>query len=141
MAEPDTQVELACVIGEDASWQLFWTDEYGDPVPIADPVLADVKDANGQIAARFATTNDPLTQAYVAVGGPNGFFQLTMPAAMTRLLAPGRYVFDLFAAVADSTTFNHQLRQVVSGWMVASMRVTKIEDASEMLLSSNPGGI
>lgn len=136
----DAEVELQCVVGEDASWQIFWTDEYGDPVPIADPVLADVKDANGQIALRFATTNDPTTQAYVAVGGPNGFFQLTAPAELTRLLAPGRYAFDLFASVADSSTFVRQLRQVVSGWLLAKARVTQIEAASEALLSSNPLG-
>ena len=138
MAESVPELEL--VIGEDASWQIFWTDEYGEPVPIADPVLCDVKDANGQIALRFATTTDPETQAYIAVGGPNGFMQLSAPSELTRLLAPGRYVFDLFASVADSTTFQRQLRRVFGGFLIAIHRVTRIEDASEAILSSTPGG-
>lgn len=136
----DDVPELELVIGEDASWQLFWTDEYGEPVPISDPVLCDVKDANGQIALRFATTTDPETQAYIAVGGPNGFMQLTAPAELTRLLAPGRYVFDLFASVADSTTFPRQLRRVIGGYLIAVARVTRIEDASEATISTTPGG-
>lgn len=129
------------MVGEDFACQLFWTDEYSEPVPITDPVLADVKDANGQIAIRFATTSDPATQAYVSVGGPNGFLQLTCPKEITRLLIPGRYVFDLFATVADATgPFDRQLQQVVSGWVIASPRVTQIEQASEAVLSSTPLG-
>lgn len=126
--------------GEDVAYQFFWTDEYGEPTPIVEPVLMDVKDANGQIALRFATTNDPETQAYVAVGGPNGFFQFTAPSALTRLLVPGQYEFDLFAAVADSSTFPAQLQKVLDGWVVVNKRTTRIEDASSSVLSTDPTG-
>ena len=141
MAESDVDVELQLAAGEDAAWQIFWTDEYGEPTPISDPVLMDVKDANGQIALRFSTTNDPSAQAYASVGGPNGFIQLTVPSELTRQLIPGAYRFDLFASVADSAPpFDRQLKQILDGWMVVGSRVTKIEDAAEAILSSTPGG-
>lgn len=131
MATTDTVVaELKCVQGEDVAWQMFWTDEYGEPVPIAEPALMDVKDANGQIALRFATNTDPTIQAYIAISGPSGFFQFTAPSALTRQLVPGRYEFDLFAAVADSAIFAAQLQQVISGFVVVGQRRTKIEDAA-----------
>jgi hypothetical protein len=67
----------------------------------------------------------------VEVSGSIGFFQLTAPAAVTRLLAPGRYAFDLFAAVADPVgPFDTQVRQVIGGSLIALPRVTQIEAAS-----------
>jgi hypothetical protein len=138
------KVQLELAVGEDASWQIFWTDEYGDPVPIADPVLADVKDANGQIVMRFSdnvAVEDQATQPYIAMNGAIGFFQLTAPKEVTQKLLPGRYLFDLFASVADSGgPFDRQLQQVCNGWLVVGPRVTQMERASEAILSSNPVG-
>jgi hypothetical protein len=138
------KVQLELTVGEDAAWQIFWSDDYGDPVPVADPVLADVKDANGQIVMRFsdnvADTDQP-NNPYIAVNGPAGFFQLTAPKSWTALLLPGRYLFDLFATVADSAApFSRQMQQVCSGWLVALPRVTRIELATEAVLSPSPAG-
>jgi hypothetical protein len=126
-------VEIELTVGEDFAAQIFWTDEYGDPVPVAEPALLDVKDANGQIAMRFATTSDAATQPKLVISGFIGFFQLTAPSVVTRTLTPGKYLFDLFAAVADSAPpFSSQQRQVISGWFVALPRVTQIEAATEV---------
>lgn len=136
------KVLLQCAVGEDIAYQFFWTNDIGDSNPITAPVLADVRDANGQIAIRFATNNDPATGAFAGVQGANGFIQLTCPSAITKLLLPGRYAFDLWAAVADSDAayFPAQLQQVVSGWLEVGPRVTKIEEATADLLTSMPGG-
>ena len=124
------QLEIEVVIGEDFAAQIFWTSEYGDPIPIIDPVLLDVKDANGQIALRFSSVSDPDTSARIDIAGYVGFFQLTAPRALTSTLIPGRYAFDLFCGVADSSTpFHRQIQQVVSGYLNALPRVTVLETA------------
>jgi hypothetical protein len=143
MASQLTEVELIMAVGEDCAWQIFWTDEDDEPIPIADPVLADVKDANGQLVIRFSSQNDPVEDAYIEYSGFIGFFQLTVPRSRTQLLLPGRYSFDLFAAVADSSgpfSNDRQVQQVVTGWFVANRRRTKLEQATEALLSSTPLG-
>lgn len=138
----DELVQLECTVGEDAAWQIFWVDEYGDPVPITEPVLADVKDATGQIAIRFSTNADPATQAKITLSAATGFIQLTAPAEVTRTLVPGKYLFDLFGSVADSAPpFDRQLKQIVKGYLAAGQRVTKIEQAPEALTSETPSGI
>lgn len=130
--------EIECPIGGDFAAQVFWTDEYGDPVPVADPVLMDVKDANGQIALRFASVGvDPAHAAFIETTGYVGFFQMTAPAEVTRTLVPGRYAFDLWAAVADSSgPFANQLVPVMSGWFVALPRVTVVEAAGGAVVNS-----
>lgn len=123
-------LEIEIAIGEDFACQIFWTSEYGDPIPVTDPVLMDVKDANGQIALRFSSVADPDTQARIVIAGYVGFFQLTCPRAITQTLIPGKYVFDLFAAVTDSSSpFDRQVQQVVSGYVLATPRVTVLEGA------------
>lgn len=137
----DQIVELHTTVGEDYSCQMFWTDDYGEPYPITDPVLLDVRDANHQIALRFATTNDPASAPVATYNGPNGFFQFTAPSACTILLQPGRYVFDLFATVVtDDPAIPNQIRKVVGGDFVVDPRHTKIEEASSPLVSISPGG-
>lgn len=138
--DSETVLQLECAQGEDVAWQIFWADEYNEPVPIVDPVLCDVKDANGQIALRFSSNGDPAIQATITLSAANGFLQLTAPAALTRTLVPGKYVFDIFGSVADSVSpFPHQLVQIISGWLLVEPRVTRIELAPEATLSSTPG--
>jgi hypothetical protein len=129
------ELVLSMVAGEDYSAQLFWTDEYGGPIPVTDPVLLDVKDANGQLALRFTNTDvtglDPAANPSLVISGYVGYFQITCPSAITRTLVPGRYQFDLFAAIADSAPpFDHQIRQVLSGWVDIASRVTQVEAAA-----------
>lgn len=134
-------LQLECAQGEDAVWQFFWQDEYGEPVPVSNPILMDVKDANGQIAMRFATNADLATQAAIELSSSNGFIQITAPASVTATLVPGRYLWDMFASVADSAApFQNQLQQVVSGWLVVDSRVTRIEQAPEAVTSGSPSG-
>src|SRR5882762_8563029 len=134
----DDILEIEVVVGEDFAAQIFWTSEYGDPIPVSDPLLMDVKDANGQIALRFSSVTDPLTTPVIQAAGYVGFFQLTAPAHTTRTLVPGKYVFDLFATVSDSSApFPQQLKQVVSGYVVAIGRTTIIEAAQEYLQNSD----
>lgn len=122
--------EIECPIGGDFAAQVFWTDEYGDPVPVTEPILLDVKDANGQIAMRFSTDGDPASAPTISYASSAGFFQLTAPNSVTATLVPGRYVFDLFAAVADSASpFQRQVQQVVGGVLSALPRITKLEAA------------
>lgn len=132
MADQDVQIEM--VQGEDFAAQIFWTSEYNDPIPIADPVLMDVKDGVGQIALRFDSSTDPTLAAHLSYNSQIGFFQLTAPAAATRLLIPGRYLFDLWAAVADSASpFDRQARLVFGGSLVVGSRTTKLELAPNIL--------
>jgi hypothetical protein len=138
--DSEVVLQLECTQGEDVAWQIFWADEYNRPVPITDPVLCDVKDANGQIALRFSSNGTPETQATITLSAANGFMQLTAPAALMRTLVPGRYEFDIFGSVADSATpFAHQLVQIIGGWLLVESRVTIIELAPEATLSSMPG--
>lgn len=136
--DSETVLQLECAQGEDVAWQIFWADEYNEPVPIVDPVLCDVKDANGQIALRFASVGvDPAHAAFIETTGYVGFFQMTAPAEVTRTLVPGRYAFDLWAAVADSSgPFANQLVPVMSGWFVALPRVTVVEAAGGAVVNS-----
>jgi len=134
MAEELLEIEI--VVGEDFAAQIFWTSEYGDPIPVSDPALMDVKDANGQIAMRFSSTADPATQPRLDVAGYVGFFQITAPRAVTQTLVPGRYKFDLFASVSDSgTPFNRQMQQVVSGYVLALPRTTIMEAAGTSIIN------
>lgn len=124
----DETLEIHVDIGEDWVGQLFWLDEYGDAIPATDPVLLDVKDGNGQIVFRFATGANPATDPAIVVAGYTGFFQMSIPSAWTVKLVPGRYVFDLWAAVADSAApFAHQQQKVCEGVVVAHSRVTRLE--------------
>lgn len=132
----DTQVEITMVQAEDFAVQIFWTDDYNDPIPISDPVLMDVKDGNGQIAMRFLGSGDETTGPRAYINGPAGFIQLTAPKATTAKLRPGRYLFDLWASVADSAApFDRQAQQVVSGFLLVESRVSKTEDVNEFLTS------
>jgi len=139
MSEPNEILEIEIVIGEDFAAQIFWTSEYGEPIPVSDPVLMDVKDANGQIALRFNSVTAPETTARIDVAGYVGFFQLTAPREVTATLVPGRYAFDLFAAVADGNGpfANRQVKRVVDGYVLAVPRVTIMETATEYLLNSD----
>jgi hypothetical protein len=138
---PADLLELTFKQGEDVTWQLFWTDEYDEPIPVTEPVLMDVKDVNGQIVARFSTNNDPVTQAAIAVSGGVGYFQLTMPKELSRKFPPGGFYWDLFACVADSAEpFPAQAAAVTGGIMTCERRVTQVEGDSLAVLSENPLG-
>lgn len=129
-AETGSLVEIEVVIGEDFAAQIFWTDEYSNPIPITDPVLMDVLDANGQIAMRFTSSSNVDTDPHLSFTGYIGFLQLTAPRSVTETLIPGSYAFDLFAAVSDSSApFNRQIKQVISGYVTALPRVSRLEDA------------
>ena len=134
-------LELSFAQGEDVSWQGFWTDEYDEAIPVTDPVLMDVKDANSQLVARFSTANDPATQCAIQVSGGVGFFQITMPKEISRKFPPGGYTWDLFACVADSAEpFPAQATRVTGGIMTCEKRTTQVESDSLALLSENPLG-
>lgn len=131
-------LEIEIVIGEDFAAQIFWTSEYGDPIPVSDPVLMDVKDANGQIAMRFNSVLDAEDSPRIDITGYIGFFQLTAPRSVTSTLIPGKYRFDLFAAVAEpAQPFPFQVQQVVSGYVIATPRVTILEGAAEVFYNSD----
>lgn len=129
MPEFVRQVEFEIVRGEDWSVQIFWTDEYDEPVPVSEPVLMDVKDSTGQIAMRFTTSTDSESAPHVTMSGTLGFLQLTVPRSVTALLVPGRYVCDMFAAVADTTgPFVRQAQQLFVGTVLVHNRLSDITD-------------
>lgn len=130
MPEPQTEVQLEIVRGEDFACQIWWTDEYGDPVPVTEPVLMDVKDADGQVVMRFTTSSNALTEPHVTVsGGSGGFFQLTVPSDVTSALIPGVYLTDLFAAVSDSAPpFLAQRQRVFKGTVLVESRQSDVND-------------
>lgn len=124
-------LELHVDIGEDWVAQIFWSDEYNDPITAAEPILADVKDANGQIAIRFVSASDPQTEPHIQSSGFSGFFQLSIPKEWTVKLVPGRYLFDLFSGVADSSPpFQDQQQKVCEGFLVAHSRTTVLESVN-----------
>lgn len=117
--------------GEDFSGAIFWSSAYNAPFPITDPVLLDVKDANGQIAMRFTDSTDATTDPHIEIAGTTGYFQITCPAAYTRLVVPGTYAFDLWATVADAGPpfdTNGQLKKVIDGWVQVNPRTSRVED-------------
>jgi hypothetical protein len=129
MSETATVV-LELAVGEDWAAQIFWADEYGDAVPTTEPIRAEVKDANGQVALAFTTDVTDLASMCAIRSNGAGFFQLTAPRAVTTALLPGRYAFDLWACVDDPDgpwEGADQRQQVVTGWVQVLPRVTSLD--------------
>jgi hypothetical protein len=127
MAEHAVAIEL--VQGEDFAGQFFWTDPYGIPVKITEPIQMDVRDSTGQVVMRFLPSNDPETEPYLMYVTTSGFIQITVPSIYTFELVPGRYVFDLFASCTESSTiFSKPLARIVGGFVDVRQSVTKLND-------------
>jgi hypothetical protein len=122
-------VDLTVVRGEDFVCQIFWTDNYGEPIPVTSPVEAAVRDEVGQGVLRFIPENDPTTQPQITYN-TQGFFQLTLPASRSWALYPGVYAFDLWASVVDSAPpFAAQRQQVIQGTMTFTSPVSSYTQA------------
>ena len=118
------QVDLVLVRGEDYVAQIFWSDQWNEPVPVTEPVEATVKDMVGQTVLRFVSATDPNVGPCITHNS-QGFFQLTVPSSRTWTLASGTYTFDLWADVVDSAApFTGQRQQVVQGIMTVIQPVS-----------------
>lgn len=125
MAQRDV-VEINIDIGEDFAAQLYWVDEFNNPIDVIAPCRMDAKDAEGTVVLSFRTGNTAATESTITLGG-QGFIQLTSPKAITEDLEPGSYACDLFATVNNNSVFEDQEVKVFSGYVIAYPRTTVME--------------
>jgi hypothetical protein len=125
MAQRDV-VEINIDIGEDFAAQLYWVDEFNNPIDVIAPCRMDAKDAEGEVVLSFRTGNTAADESTITLGG-QGFIQLTSPKSVTAELEPGSYVCDLFATVNNNSVFEDQEVKVFSGYVIAYPRTTVME--------------
>lgn len=135
MANAGEAALLEVVQGEDYVAQFVWSGDDGDPVPLGDPVELQVKDQVGTAVLDFKVGNDIATlESVVLFPSSPGFFQLTIPGSRTDDLIAGRYVFDMFAGVADESSPwapRNQVVQVMTGYVDVKKRTTVLPPPDE----------
>lgn len=119
-------VELVIDISEDYSSQIYWLDDFNQPMEIIAPCQMDVKDSEGTVVMSFKTGNDSATEPTITLGGA-GYMMITVPRTVTATLVAGTYLTDLFATV-DTTGFpDGQWTKVFSGTVIAMPSTTVVE--------------
>jgi hypothetical protein len=99
MADVGTTVELLIDQSEDYVVQFIITDDYGNPVVLSGDGAFRITDV-AQTTVVAGSTTSTADDATVNVAAANGVIILTIPAAVTSLMLPGNYVFDLLATPA-----------------------------------------
>jgi len=125
-------LEIELTAGEDFAAQIYWTDEDGDPIPIQEPCRLEVRDSAGLLVMQFATENAAsyATKAAIILTGSQGLMQISVPTSITKTVAPGTYLFDLWATTADGVSpFASADSPVASGTFIVLPRITIMEGA------------
>lgn len=136
MAEYNNQVDLHVKQGADYTAQVYWVDDYDEPVPVTAPAKMEVRtnDENRTLlltAENIEEIGGDTTLGYLSVSATAGLIELYIPAAATELLPVGVHVYDLFAnykrydSIPGTTTWgDYHVRNVISGMMVVHPAVT-----------------
>jgi hypothetical protein len=136
MAEYNNQVDLHVKQGADYTAQVFWVDDYDEPVPVTKPTKMEVR-TNDTERTLILTCEDydqiggDTTLGYLAVSETAGLIEIYIPSGATELLPVGVHVYDLFAnykrydTTPGTTTWgDYHVRNVISGMMVVHPAVT-----------------
>ena len=122
------QVVIEITQGEDFVAQVYWTDVDGGAQLLTTPCRMDVRDADSNLLMQFKTGNTVSTQATITLSVAAGFMQLTCPKEVTRVLAAGRYRFDLFVTANNGVApFTTQVVPILEGWIDVQARTTILE--------------
>ncbi len=137
MPEYSNNIDLHVKAGADYTAQVFWWDDYDNPVPVVGPLSMEVRtnDANRSLVITCAdTAGSPVSTArgYLAASDTAGLIEIFIPSSVTERIAGGSYVYDLFANYrrtldhSESTPLwgDYHLRAVASGAFVVHTNVT-----------------
>jgi len=95
------RVDLLVDKGSDFAFQLYWTDQYDEPLTITYPMKMTV--AFGAPQTYISVTETPTggELAYISYNAEAGFIQLSLPDSHTNTFTVGQYKYDLWAHISD----------------------------------------
>lgn len=108
------QVDLEVDKGEDYACQIYWTDQYDEPLNVSHPMKMMVKNSGGSTISTYISTSDSpgggLLQ-YLTYNSSIGFIQLSLPDTHTNTLTPGIYSYDLWAEILDPDDISNDTKR------------------------------
>jgi len=110
----DVQVDFLIDVGEDWAFQMYWTDQYDDPIQVINPMKMTVKDSLGATVDTYISGSDTPVGGqlqYLTFNTETGFIQLSLPDSYTNTLTPGIYSYDLWAHVDDPDDINNTTKR------------------------------
>lgn len=99
--ETDIDVNLVVDKGEDYAFQIFWTDQYDQPLEITHPLKMTVSYNTPHTYISTSETPGANQYAYLSYSATSGLIQLSLPDSYTNTLTAGVYRYDLWAHVSD----------------------------------------
>lgn len=101
MPEHNNQVDLHVKKGSDYTVQIFWLDDYDEPVPVVQPARMDIRTADEQrtliCRCEPGTITGDTSRGYLSTSEPAGLVTVYIPQHTTAAMPEGTYVYDLFA--------------------------------------------
>jgi hypothetical protein len=101
MADIDPVVDIHVDVGETFACQIYWTDQYDDPIEIAHPMKMTVAMQTPRTYISSSESPGANQYAYLTYNSATGFIQLSLPSSHTQTMTPGLYAYDLFVHVYD----------------------------------------
>jgi len=105
-ADVDPVVDLHVDVGEDWACQLYWTDQYDDPMAVIHPMKMTVQFNTPETFVSTSEAPGAGEYAYLSYNTETGFIQITFPDTHTENWTPGVYPYDLFVHVYDPDDIN-----------------------------------
>ena len=136
MAEYNNQVDLHVKQSGAYTAQIYWFDDYDQPIPVVGPARMDVRtnDADKTLLLRCEDTEvitGDTARGYLRLTEQAGVIEIYIPHTTTDEIPVGAHVYDLFVNYKrrgedDSTPFGgeYHVRSVISGMMVVHPAVT-----------------
>jgi hypothetical protein len=126
MADTEPVVDLVVDKGEDYAIQVYWTDQYDEPLSVTNPMKMMVAYPGGLTYISDSDTPSGGQLQYITFNESTGFIQLSLPDSHTNTLIPGIYQYDLWAHVSDpDDTINTTKRtKLFGGSFVVNLAVT-----------------
>jgi len=111
MIEAEPQVDMVVDIGEDWATQVYWTDQYDEPLSVSHPMKMTV--AMNPAVTYISTADTPSggQLQYLTYNTTSGFIQISLPDTYTKDLKPGIYKYDLWAHVLDPDDINNATKR------------------------------
>lgn len=143
MPEYSNQVDLHVKVGADYTAQIYWLDDYDNPVPVVGPAKMEVR-TNDEDRTLLLTCEDTqstvgqTTQGQLSLSESSGVIEIYIPAGSTGQMPVGVHAYDLFANYRRYETNpnapingpgtalwgDYHVRNVVSGLMIVHPAIT-----------------
>ena len=149
MPEFQNNIDLNVKAGADYTAQIFWWDDYDNPVPVIGPLRMDVRtmdDARRLVitCADTAINYADNARGYLSASDTSGLIEVFIPMWVTSRIEPGRYTYDLFAnyrRTLDSDLRTpawgqYHVRSVAAGTVTVYPNIT--EDPAPRVLDREP---